>query len=385
MEAQGEGDPYHAPDDDWRAVAEARREYFRSDDDHDGLTLIEERRHGTNPADADSDHDGVSDFDEAFSASNPLNARSRPADSRGIRGTEDMVEAALGSVGARYQLGAEASERNLDPRAFDSSELVEWSAARAGVNLPDGSWRQYQALHRAGGATSIETALATRGALLFHFDTDPLTSRSRPGGASVVISLGDGRVVHASSKAGEVIVANAADYNFTHAAVVTELNDYDDPIDSPTGTATADDTVISIMPVTDPPADDTVMSIMPVADSPADDTVISIMPVADPPADDTVMSIMPVADSPADDSVMSIMPVGDPPPLATEAPLPAPPLDVGDLVLGSMEDVEASLPPDTASFLRDIGAIPTSAAAPQRAVRRADRGGAPDGAGRGAR
>ena len=111
-------------------------------------------------------------------------------------GAERFVQEALAQAGDRYVFGQEARLDDPNPMAFDCSELVQWAAHQAGVDVPDGSWLQYQQLQRQGGAMSVEQALHTRGALLFSFSSSPDGS-GRPSTAHVAISLGDGRTIEA--------------------------------------------------------------------------------------------------------------------------------------------------------------------------------------------
>jgi hypothetical protein len=195
-----------------------------ADPDGDGVRTIEERALGTDPMDADTDGDGSEDFEDGFvqpdgHAVDPsrVGEDASPADV--------MAAAALRTVGVDYRRGAEVRADDDAPTAFDSSELAEYAAAQAGVDLPDGSWHQYRALHGAGAGLTVDEAIKTRGALLFHFDEDPLTSDGRPRGASVMISMGDGTVVHASEAADEVVRVSASRYEFTHAAEIPGIHE----------------------------------------------------------------------------------------------------------------------------------------------------------------
>lgn len=94
---------------------------------------------------------------------------------------------ALEQAGDAYVFGAEASLTDPDPDAFDCSELVQWAAARAGVTVPDGSAAQLAYCQRKGTTISVDTAVRTRGALLF-----------QPG--HVEISLGNGRTIAAVNR-----------------------------------------------------------------------------------------------------------------------------------------------------------------------------------------
>ena len=120
----------------------------------------------------------------------------------GIKGNgtaQDFVKIALSQVGKPYVFGAEASPNNPNPRAFDCSELVEWAAKRAGVNIPDGADNQFNYCKKHGTVISVKKALQTPGALLFYRDL-----------GHVMISLGDGRVVEAGNSRVGVVVRPAS-------------------------------------------------------------------------------------------------------------------------------------------------------------------------------
>lgn len=141
----------------------------------------------------------------------------------GGSGNDAFVQAALAQTGDRYVFGAEAGLDDVDPEVFDCSELTQWAAHRAGVDLPDGSWLQYEALEQRGGATSVEEALRTKGALLFYF-SEPPTGGGRPGRAHVAISLGDGRTIEARGSSYGVGSFSADTSRFNYAAVIPELS-----------------------------------------------------------------------------------------------------------------------------------------------------------------
>jgi cell wall-associated NlpC family hydrolase len=248
----------------------------RTDTDGDGLSDAVERQLGTNVNKADSDGDGLSDGFEVAVGNHPrvrdLSVKD-PAGSAAIaddlvRGLEqqigvtehnvdadgdgfaDWVETMRGGTsttaadltagaivpnpspldefinraqsqtGVPYRFGAESDLDNPSgAEAFDSSELVQWAAHQAGVDLPDGSWMQYRSLALAGHDISVEQAKATKGALLFGFSSDPMASTDRPARAFVGISLGDGKVLDVSERAGEVRELDAGGF-YTHAATI---------------------------------------------------------------------------------------------------------------------------------------------------------------------
>jgi hypothetical protein len=135
---------------------------------------------------------------------------------------EYFVREALAQAGDRYIFGAEARPDDPNPTAFDCSELVQWSAHQAGVEVPDGSWLQYRQLEQQGGAVSVEQALHTRGALLFYFSSPP--TGGRPAEAHVAISLGDGRTIEARNSRDGVGVFTANTVRFNYAAVIPQLS-----------------------------------------------------------------------------------------------------------------------------------------------------------------
>ena len=126
----------------------------------------------------------------------------------------DFLRNALRQVGDRHQKAAEVSMKDADPDAWDSSELVEWSANRSGVVVNDGSWLQYRQLNREGGDLSVDDALRTPGALVFSFSSDPMASRDRPSSAGVAISLGNGQIVTVTP-GGKVEVVDAETREFS--------------------------------------------------------------------------------------------------------------------------------------------------------------------------
>jgi cell wall-associated NlpC family hydrolase len=119
-------------------------------------------------------------------------------DHDGVRSAGDFLHHALAQDGDSYVFGHEVALNDADPNTFDCSELVQWAAHQAGVDVPDGSWLQYAQAHQMGTTMSVEQALHTPGALLFSFSSDPLAGTGRPEKAHVAISLGDGRTIEAN-------------------------------------------------------------------------------------------------------------------------------------------------------------------------------------------
>ncbi len=108
-----------------------------------------------------------------------------------------FVLAALAQRGDPYVFGVEVRLGDPDPDAFDSSELTQWAADQAGASIPDGAMYQYLELKSQGRLVSVEEGIHTRGALLFHFTSEPTAGGGRPSSSHVAISLGDGRTIEA--------------------------------------------------------------------------------------------------------------------------------------------------------------------------------------------
>jgi hypothetical protein len=141
-----------------------------------------------------------------------------------------FMKAATDQLGTKCQFGAEARFDDPHPQAFDSSELVEWAAHQAGMpDMPDGSWNQYRYLHDQGATASFDEAMQTRGALVFGFSSDPLASSDRPAHAYVGISLGNGKVLDISERAGQVKVMDPGGF-YTYGAKIPEFHAPDDTI-----------------------------------------------------------------------------------------------------------------------------------------------------------
>jgi cell wall-associated NlpC family hydrolase len=103
-----------------------------------------------------------------------------------------FLQTALAEKGKPYVYGATARTDDPDPKAFDCSELVKWAAERVGAKIPDGATAQYLYTRDHGTTMSVEQALKTPGALLFHFGHEPRDLGDIPADGHVAISLGDG-------------------------------------------------------------------------------------------------------------------------------------------------------------------------------------------------
>lgn len=105
------------------------------------------------------------------------------------------MNAALSKLGARYRWGA------AGPDAFDCSGLVSWSFAQAGVSLP----RTSRAMSRVG--MPVARADLQPGDMVFFY---------RPV-SHVGIYIGDGKIVHASSRKNPVKISELSRMPF-HSA-----------------------------------------------------------------------------------------------------------------------------------------------------------------------
>jgi cell wall-associated NlpC family hydrolase len=106
---------------------------------------------------------------------------------------QEFLQIALQQEGKPYVYGAHTQPTDLDPPAFDCSELTKWAAAQSGITIPDGATAQYLQLRDQGRTMSVEEALRTPGALLFHFGYEPKDLGDIPADGHVAISVGDGK------------------------------------------------------------------------------------------------------------------------------------------------------------------------------------------------
>lgn len=104
---------------------------------------------------------------------------------------EDWLLTMLAQTGDVYVFGAEADPLDPDPDEWDCSELGQWAGDRCGVvpPIPDGSAWQWQHVRNLGLEMSVDAALATRGAALFHFTAGVVTH--------VAYSIGHGLTIEA--------------------------------------------------------------------------------------------------------------------------------------------------------------------------------------------
>jgi cell wall-associated NlpC family hydrolase len=106
---------------------------------------------------------------------------------------QEFLQIAMQQKGKPYVYGAHTQPTDLDPPAFDCSELTKWAAAQSGITIPDGATAQYLQLRDQGRTMSVEEALRTPGALLFHFGYEPKDLGDIPADGHVAISVGDGK------------------------------------------------------------------------------------------------------------------------------------------------------------------------------------------------
>ena len=140
--------------------------------------------------------------------------------------TRQFLTNALAEQGKPYVYGATASITDPDPKAFDCSELTKWAAARAGTTIPDGATAQYLYIRDHGGTMTVQQALHTPGALLFHFSHEPRDLGDIPADGHVAISLGDGvHTIEARGHAyGTNVFDNAAGRDFDFAGMIPGMS-----------------------------------------------------------------------------------------------------------------------------------------------------------------
>jgi cell wall-associated NlpC family hydrolase len=113
----------------------------------------------------------------------------------GSSARSSAVANAMSKIGAPYKWGA------AGPNAFDCSGLVTWAFKNAGVSLP----RTSRAMSQVG--TPVSKSDLRPGDLVFFYK--PVSH--------VAIYIGDGKVVHASSKKSPVKVSDLSKMKFNSA------------------------------------------------------------------------------------------------------------------------------------------------------------------------
>ena len=137
---------------------------------------------------------------------------------------QQFVDTALSQQGKPYVWGSTVSASDANPASFDCSELTKWAAARSGVTIPDGAAHQYVWLKEQGATMSVQQALQTPGALLFHFASEPQPGLGgEPPVAHVAISLGNGKTIEAKGHAYGVGIFDAGD-RFNYAGMAPGMS-----------------------------------------------------------------------------------------------------------------------------------------------------------------
>jgi hypothetical protein len=136
--------------------------------------------------------------------------------------TQLFLANALAQKGKPYVYASTARTSDPNPPAFDCSELTKWAAARSGVTIPDGATAQYLSIRDHGGTMTVDQALHTPGALLFHFGHEPKDLGDIPADGHVAISLGDGvHTIEARGHAyGTNVFDNASGRSFNFAGMI---------------------------------------------------------------------------------------------------------------------------------------------------------------------
>lgn len=194
------------------------------DSDRDGVTDAVELELGRSPQQAEADALSAAAARAHAELAPAVEATgTAPTPTGGSEAGTRFLEAARAQAGDDYVFGAETSMSDADPGAFDCSELVQWAAAQAGVEVVDGASNQYLTAKQQGHLISVDEAARTPGALLFSFSTEPQPGGGRPSQAHVAISLGNGSTIEARGSAygvGEFGVGR----RFTYAAVIPGLS-----------------------------------------------------------------------------------------------------------------------------------------------------------------
>lgn len=111
-----------------------------------------------------------------------------------------FVALALQQAGKNYVYGANPGSGNANPGSFDCSSLVQWAALRTGIPDPTRTtYTQIAKIRSAGRIIAVQSAINTKGALLFN-----------NGPEHVAISLGNGKTIEAMNSQAGVRQGNAA-------------------------------------------------------------------------------------------------------------------------------------------------------------------------------
>lgn len=127
---------------------------------------------------------------------------------------DSFVALCLQQAGKSYVYGAQPSASDPNPRSFDCSALVQWAAKRTGIPDPGRTTdTQEAACRRAGTTLSVQSAINTKGALLF-----------QPG--HVAVSLGNGKTIEAMNEQAGVRQGNANGRGFTAGGMLPGAKGY---------------------------------------------------------------------------------------------------------------------------------------------------------------
>ncbi len=147
-----------------------------------------------------------------------------PSTTGGSPIAQEFLQTALAERGKPYVYGASASPSDANPRAFDCSELTKWAAARVGVTIPDGATAQYLYARDHRTTMTVDQALHTPGALLFHFGHEPRNLGDIPADGHVAISVGDGvHTIEARGHAYGTGVFEATPGRFNFAGMIPQM------------------------------------------------------------------------------------------------------------------------------------------------------------------
>jgi cell wall-associated NlpC family hydrolase len=118
-----------------------------------------------------------------------------PAESAAASARAKAVDIALSKIGSPYRYGASG------PNAFDCSGLVSWAFKKAGISLPRTSRAQSQV------GTPVSRDELRPGDLVFFYK--PVSH--------VGIYIGDGKIVHASSRKSPVKISDISRMKYNSA------------------------------------------------------------------------------------------------------------------------------------------------------------------------